>query len=85
MAAFEVSFSIRKNQKRKVNREIAFTLISLFHVQIQEPKSRSATTRAFASIAKFIIVRYLKQEVDDDLSICMDEHIKIYQCKVVKR
>ena len=42
-------------------------------------------------LQNFIITKYLKQEVDDDLSICVDEgspsglpitrDIKIYQCK----
>ena len=73
---------------KKESGEIAFDLVSLFHVQIQEPTSRSTTTRAF------IITKYLKQEVDDDLSLCLDERshcglsmagdIKIYQCLVIK-
>ena len=38
MATFEVSFSIRKEyKKKKVNGEIAFALIDLFHAQTQEP------------------------------------------------
>ena len=54
MAAFELCFSIRKEfSKKKVSGEIAFELISLFHVQIQEPTSRSTTTGAFAILAKF--------------------------------
>ena len=42
-----------------------------------------------------IITKYLKQEVDDDLSVCVEERspcglsitgdIKIYQCHVIKR
>ena len=51
---------------KKESREIAFDLISLSHVQIKEPTSRSATMTAFVFLAK-----YLKQEVDDDLSVCM--------------
>ena len=39
--------------KKKVSGEIAFDVISLFHVQIQEPTGRSTTTRAFAFPAKF--------------------------------
>ena len=95
MAAFEVSYSIREEFFKKVNGEIAFALISLFHVQIQEPASRSTTTTAFVFLAKFIIAKYLKQEVDDNLSIWMDEispsglsvteDIKIYQRHVIKR
>ena len=33
--------------KNKVSGEIAFDLISLFHVQIQEPTRSSTTTRTF--------------------------------------
>ena len=39
--------------KKKVSGEIAFDLINLFHAQIQEPTSRSTTTRAFVFLAKF--------------------------------
>ena len=57
-AAFLVS---EKNfLKKKVSGEIAFALISLFHVQIQEPASRSTTTRAFVFLAKFAEFYYHK-------------------------
>ena len=46
--------------KKKVSGEIAFALISLFHVQIQEPASRSTTTRAFVFLAKFAEFYYHK-------------------------
>ena len=46
-------------------------------------------------LQNFIFTKHLKQEVDDDLSICVDERspcglsltrdIKIYQCHVIKR
>ena len=39
--------------KKEVSGEIAFDLISLFHVQIQKPTNSSTTTRAFVSLAKF--------------------------------
>ena len=61
-------------KKKKVNGEIAFALISFFHVQIQEPASRSTTTRAFVFLAKFVVTKYLKQEINDDFSVSMDEH-----------
>ena len=38
VAAFELSFSIRKFKKKKVRGEIAFTVINLVLVQIQECK-----------------------------------------------
>ena len=54
MAAFELCFSIRKEfLKKKVSGEIAFESIILFHVQIQEPTSRSTTMRALVFLAKF--------------------------------
>ena len=49
-----------------------FLKISLFHVQMQEPAIRLTAPRAFVFLAEFIIVKYLKQEVND-LSICMDD------------
>ena len=71
--------SVRKEfLKKKVNDEIAFGLISLFHVQIQEPASRSTATKAFAFLVKFIIAKHLKQEVDD-LSVRVDEHNMRYK------
>ena len=46
-------------------------------------------------LRNFITTKYLKQEVNDDLSICMDEcstfglsitgDIKMYQCHMIKR
>ena len=46
-------------------------------------------------LQNFFITKYLKQEVDDDLSVYLDERspcglsitgdIKIYQCHVIKR
>ena len=47
------------------------------------------------NLLNFIITKYLKQEVDNDLSVWVDERslcaffiigdIKIYQCHVIKR
>ena len=79
-----------------MERLIAYALIDLFHVQMQELANRSTTTRAFIChlSLNFIITKYLKQEVCDDLSVCFDERspyglsviedIKIYQCHVIK-
>ena len=61
MAAFELCFSIRKEfLKKKVSGENAFDLISVFHVQIQQPKSRSTTTTAFVFLGKFAEFYYHK-------------------------
>ena len=46
--------------KRRVSGEIAFDLISLFHVQIQESTRRSTTTRLFVFLAKFAEFYYHK-------------------------
>ena len=46
--------------KKKVSREIAFELISLSHVQIQELKSMTTTTAAFVFLAKFLEFYYHK-------------------------
>ena len=50
---------------------------------------------SFLSFLQFIITKYLKQEVNDDLSVCLDERslcglsitgdINIYQYHVIKR
>ena len=45
---------------KKESREIAFELISLFHVQIQEPISRSTATGVFVFLAKFAEFYYHK-------------------------
>ena len=61
MAAFELCFSIRKGfVENKVSGEIAFELISLFHLQIQEPTSMSTSMRAFVFLAKFAEFYYHK-------------------------
>ena len=75
---------------------VAYVLIDLFHVQLQEPANRSTTTREFIChlSLNLIITKYLKQEVGDDVSVCFDElspyglsvigDIKIYQFHVIK-
>ena len=63
MAALELSFSIRKGfLKKEFSGEIPFALISLFHVQIQEPPNRSTTTKAFVFLAKFAEFYYHKNK-----------------------
>ena len=67
---------MRKNFEKRTL-EFAFDLISLFHVQIQEPASRSTTQENLSflqNLLNFIITKYLEQKVDDDLSVCVDEH-----------
>ena len=61
VAAFELCFSIRKEfKKKKVSGDIAFGLISLFHVQIHESTGRSATTTEFVFLTKFAEFYYHK-------------------------
>ena len=59
--------------KKKGSEEIAFDLISLFHLQVLEPTRSSTMTRALVFPARFHITKYFKQEVDDNLSLCVDE------------
>ena len=60
VAAFEFCFSIRKEfLKKKVSRDIALELISLFNVQIQEP-TRSTMVRAFVFLANITKFYYYK-------------------------
>ena len=73
MAVFQLRFSIRKEWKNRklVERLITFPLIGLLHLQIPEPASRWTTMRGFVSHLSwnFIIAKYLKQEVDDRVSV----------------
>ena len=54
MAAFKVSLSIREKNFKKVSGETAFVSIRLFHVQIQEPASRSTTMTVFVFLANLL-------------------------------
>ena len=51
---------VSKFLKKKVSKDIALEFITLFHVQIQEPTSMSAITRAFVFLAKFAEFYYRK-------------------------
>ena len=79
---------------KKVSGKIAFDLISLFHKykslqEVQLPQEH------FSFLQNFIIAKYLKQEVNDDRSICMDKRspcglsmtgdTKIYQYHEMKK
>ena len=77
----EVLVSEKNLKKRKVTGEIAFALISLFHVQVQESASRSTTTRAFVffqNLQNFIITKYLILfeifKNNDKLNVCVNKH-----------
>ena len=94
VAAFELNFSIRKElEKRGV--VIVFALISLCHLQIQEPASMSVATRAFVFLAKFAKFYYHKRfetKIMKQLhgssslyKLCITGDIKIYQCHMIKR
>ena len=53
VSAFELFYYQKEFVKKKVSGEIAFDVISLFHVQIQEPIRHSSTTGVFIFPAKF--------------------------------
>ena len=58
VAAFEVSFSVRKEFKNtNISGEIVFALFSLFCIQIQQ---RSIATKAIVSLEKFARFYYHK-------------------------
>ena len=66
---------------------IAFALISLFHVQIQESGAGQVLRQHLSfsqNLLNFIITKYLKEEVNDDLSVCMKQS-EIYQSHMIKR
>ena len=70
VAAFEVSFSQRKEfQKKKIVERLPLVFISLFYIQIQKPASRLQHLPFLKNLLDFIITKYLKQEVADDLNI----------------
>ena len=71
VAAFEVSFSQKKEfkKKKKIVERLPLVFISLFYIQIQKPASRLQHLPFLKNLLNFIITKYLKQEVADDLNI----------------
>ena len=56
VAAFEISFSTRKEyKKRKLMEKLHLLLLACFMYKYKIPASWSTTTRAFVSLTKFII------------------------------
>ena len=92
MAAFELSFSIRKEfKKKKASGEIDCLC---FNWLVSCTNIRTCKQVNYHLSSNFIITKYLKQEVGDDLRVSADElgpyglsvtgDIKIYQCHVIK-
>ena len=84
----------KKFLTKKVSGKIAFYLISLFHKykslqEVQPPRQHLSFSQ------NFIITKYVKQDVDGDLSVWVDKRspcglsmtqdIKIYQYHVIKK
>ena len=76
--------------------EIAFDLISLYkYKSLQAGLLPQEQLSCLQNFLNFIITKYLKQEVSDNLSACEDKHspygfsitgdTKNYQCLVIKR
>ena len=68
---------------RKESRDISFEFISLFHVQyksLQVCHQSQEHLSFLQNLLNFIITKYFKQEVDDDLSLCVVErsHCGLY-------
>ena len=62
--------------KQKVSIEIVIALISLVLAQMQDPANRPTAKEYMPflqNLLNFIITLYLKQEVNDNLSICVDD------------
>ena len=90
VAALELSSSIRKEfWKKKISGEIAFVLISLLQYKSLLADQLPQQYLSFLeNLLNFIITKYLRQEVDDDWSVCglsVTGDIKIYQCHVIER
>ena len=98
VAAFELSFSIRKNfLKRKLVKRLPLNELACFlykykSLQVcQQPGEHLSFSQNFLN---FIVTKYLKAEDNDNVSLCMVERspcgpsitgdIKIYQCHVTK-
>ena len=62
-----------KFSKNKVSRETAFDLISLFSCTYTRAYKKFNYHESMSFLQNFIITRYLRQEVDDELSACVDE------------
>ena len=61
VATYELSLVLEKNfLKKEVSGEIAFALINLFQVQIQDPAGSSTTTTAFLFPERFAEFYYHK-------------------------
>ena len=95
MALFEYYFSIRKFfLKNEVSREIVISLFQYKYKKMRAGQLPQEHLYFLQSLLDFIITKYVKEEVDDNLTICMNEHsscdlsvtgdIKICQCHVIK-
>ena len=84
-------------KKKEVSGEIAFALISLFHYKYKNMQAGQLAQEYLYFLQRllnFVITKYIKQKVDDNLTIYMDEHspcglsvtgdIKICQCCQIK-
>ena len=93
-----VCFSIRKNfEKRKLVERLPLILLTCFTYKYKSLQAGQLPQEhlCYAKFSEFHYTKYLKQEVDDNLHVCVHEHspcglaitgdIKIYQCLVIKR
>ena len=92
MVSFELRFTIKEQFYKKLVERMPLLQLAC---SIYKHKSLEAGQLLKVSLPNFIITKYLKQEVDDDLSVCVDEcspfglsvtgDAKIYQCHMIKR
>ena len=59
--------------KKKVSGKIDFDLISLFYLQYKSLHGILLLQEHLSFLQNYFTTKYLKQEVDDDLSVCVDE------------
>ena len=96
VAAFELCFSTRKDfLKLKLVKRLPLISLTYFMYKYTTLQEVQLPQEHLFFLQNFIITKYLKQGVDGDLSVCVDERslcglsitgdIKIYQCRVFKK
>ena len=86
---------MRKNLKnRKLVERLPLISLACFMYKYKSLQEVQLPQEHLFFLQNFIITKYLKQEIDHDLSVCVDERslcglsitgdIKIYQCLVIK-
>ena len=83
VATFEVSFSTRKKKlkERKLVERLPFLWLVYFmykYKRLQKGQLPQEHLSLLQNLLNFIITKHLEQEVDDDLSVSVDERCPLY-------